>query len=174
MKWSAGHFNLKIFVGCYRAVDKDLCQKTCSPYSWVPKGSTATVLLPCTEEDPSLAYLYNIPEVWVCHVPPVEPLQLREVVEEVGGVVAQGAEGVGPVGGVREREFLQERKGEEGGHVLKGGGEGRGGRGVGVECAHTNTTSSSTMLQLRACIGSHYCRGVPTLACCYQSWLESY
>ena len=63
----------------------------------------------------------------MCHVPPVEPLQLREVVEEVGGVVAQGAEGVGPVGGVREREFLQEREGEEGGHVLKGGVGGEGG-----------------------------------------------
>ena len=57
----------------------------------------------------------------MCHVPPIQPLQQWEVVEEVGGVVAQGAEGVGPMGGVREGQLLQAREGEEGGHVLKGG-----------------------------------------------------
>ena len=88
-------------------------------------------------ETPPPVHLYNIPEVWVCHIPPIEPLQLGEVVQEVGGVVAQGAKGVGPMGGVREGELLQVGEGEEWVHILRGrgrggGGGGRGGRGGGV------------------------------------------
>ena len=42
----------------------------------------------------------------------------------MGGVVAQGAEGVGPMGGVREGELLQVGEGEEWVHILRGEGTG--------------------------------------------------
>ena len=58
----------------------------------------------------------------------------------MGGVVAQGAEGVGPMGGVREGELLQVGEGEEWVHILRGEGMGeeeeevgRGGGGGGEE-----------------------------------------
>ena len=49
----------------------------------------------------------------------------------MGGVVAQGAEGVGPMGGVREGELLQVGEGEEWVHILRGVGRGGGGGGGG-------------------------------------------
>ena len=62
----------------------------------------------------------------MCHISPVQPFQLWEVVEEVCGVVAQGTEGVGPMGGVGEGELLKVMEREEGGHILREGGEGEG------------------------------------------------
>ena len=87
----------------------------------------------------------------MCHISPVQPFQLWEVVEEVCGVVAQGTEGVGPMGGVREGELLKVMEREEGGHILREGGEG----GEGDECSNPTTVQNPSKcnfsVSLRVC-----------------------
>ena len=48
----------------------------------------------------------------MCHVTPIQPLEVWQVEEDVCGVVAELTGWVGAVGGVREREVLQRLQGK--------------------------------------------------------------